>query len=90
MAIWAWSSMFPGDDLRQPHDQAAQRARVGRIGLLAHRTPEGRRRRWYNRPLTLGVIVLLMTVALISFSAEESAPYGEIEECDSIFAYPLA
>ncbi|HEX3599027.1 MAG TPA: sodium:solute symporter family protein [Lacipirellulaceae bacterium] len=66
-AIWAWSVCFVVTIvvslMTKPRDE---RELVGLVYSLTER-PKDEGGVWYNRPLTLGVIVLLMTVALNFF-----------------------
>jgi SSS family solute:Na+ symporter len=64
MAIWAWSTCFVVTIVvslfTQPRDD---KELVGLVYSLTERPKDGGGA-WYNRPATLGVIVLLMAVAL--------------------------
>src|SRR4051794_27524865 len=67
MAIWAWSVCFVATIvvslITKPRDE---RELVGLVYSLTER-PKDEGGAWYNRPLTLGIIVLLMTAALNFF-----------------------
>jgi SSS family solute:Na+ symporter len=67
MAIWAWSVCFVATIvvslMTKPRDE---RELVGLVYSLTER-PKDEGGAWYNRPLTLGIIVLLMTAALNFF-----------------------
>ena len=67
MAIWAWSVCFVATIvvslMTKPRDE---RELVGLVYSLTEK-PKDEGGAWYNRPMTLGVIVLLMTVALNFF-----------------------